>query len=218
MSTETEIERLITIPDEMRDAHWEHAFLSQLCFAQVRVMQPDPIVGPDSWPYLHVRLDSKGQEPMSNILLWLSTRGIGLVVDHQENQTYPDYVMPWGTVWWMVKNKTIPTFAATKPLHENINVAWKHVAWWGAPSEDFLPAHVRKILREFFLQQNVLSPKYLLISFDQKVFNLAFSLESLGKPPIEEHQNLLEALSWFFPPHYPLMLLTEEGSPPFYPL
>src|SRR5690606_22017578 len=85
----------------------------------------------------------------------------------------------------------------------------------GAPTEKYLPTYVRKIVREFLRDQNVLAPKILMLSPDGQHYDLAFSLESLGNPPATEHQGIAEALAWFLPPHYSLVLTSEQGLPDF---
>jgi hypothetical protein len=37
----------------------------------------------------------------------------------------------------------------------------------------------------------------------------------LGNPPTKEHQGIAEAISWFLPPHYSIVLISETGLPPF---
>ena len=54
-----------------------------------------------------------------------------------------------------------------------------------------------------------------MISENKTDYDLAFSLESLGNPPDKEHIGILEALSWFFPTHYSLMLISQKGLPLF---
>jgi len=85
----------------------------------------------------------------------------------------------------------------------------------GPPSPQYLPQYVRNILKEFFRDQGVLMPKILVMSADRKHYDLAISLESLGNPPEKEHQGIAEALSWFLPPHYSIVLVSEKGLPSF---
>ncbi len=85
----------------------------------------------------------------------------------------------------------------------------------GPPSPEYLPQYVRNILKEFFRDQNVLRPRILVMSSDRKNYDLAFSLESLGNPPTSEHQGIAEAISWFLPPHYSVVLVSEMGLPAF---
>ena len=57
-----------------------------------------------------------------------------------------------------------------------------------------------------------------MISQDNIHFDLCFSLESLGNPPDNEHEGIAEALSWFLPTHYSIVLISEKSLPEFLPL
>ncbi|HWU44373.1 MAG TPA: hypothetical protein VN132_13070, partial [Bdellovibrio sp.] len=61
----------------------------------------------------------------------------------------------------------------------------------------------------------VLRPRILVMSTDRKHYDLAFSLESLGNPPQKEHAGIAEAIGWFLPPHYSIVLVSEKGLPEF---
>jgi hypothetical protein len=58
-------------------------------------------------------------------------------------------------------------------------------------------------------------PRILVMSTDRKHYDLAFSLESLGNPPTKEHQGIAEAITWFLPPHYSVVLVSEKDLPEF---
>ena len=91
-----------------------------------------------------------------------------------------------------------------------ISVKDGQTVWVGAPSEEYFPSYVRGIVKKFLVDQGVLRSKILMVSQDQKHFDLAFSTESLGNPERAEWEGVLEALSWFFPTHYSLALLSES--------
>jgi hypothetical protein len=143
---------------------------------------------------------------------WCAMKGIGVVVNPQKE--YPDYVFTYGMLWHFKETGLFyrnaedrPTGAfelkAGVPLHS------------GPPSPEYLPVYVRNILREFFRDQGVLRPQILVLSTDRKHYDLAVSLESLGDPDESEHAGIAEAISWFLPPHYSILLVSEEGLPDF---
>ena len=78
-----------------------------------------------------------------------------------------------------------------------------------------MPKYVRRILKDFFMDQGLLNVKVLMISTDNKFFDFAISLESLGNPPQAEHEGIAEAISWFLPPHYSILLISEKNLPAF---
>jgi hypothetical protein len=83
----------------------------------------------------------------------------------------------------------------------------------GDPAESFLPKYVRKVIREFFLQQGVLAPKILAFTLDGENYELGLSQESLGNPDQNEFQGILEAVAWFLPPHYQVAIVSEKELP-----
>lgn len=205
------LETLLQTSDKNRDQSWEDQFLFRLSESNLKVLAPDPQNGPDSWPYLMVETDSTSSEPAQKVLEWLSLRGIGMAVN--PNKDYPDFVLSYGMIWnfrktgrfiHRVPQRTTGLWTAeTKDLQA------------GAPTEDYLPGFVRKILREFFRDQGVFEPRILMISDNGKDFDLAFSLESLGSPKDTEHESVAEAISWFLPSHYSIVLVSEKGLPEF---
>lgn len=205
---------LLQIPFENRDIQWESDFLKVLPETLVTVMNPEPLTGPDSWPYIHVRLESASKEPAIRVLDWLSQKGIGMLVDHSDSQEYPDAILTWGMVWQLIKKGQIE-LEPKHDLESHVSFSWDQIVRSGEPNEDYLPKLVRQVLREFFAEQEILTPRILVYTLDGESFEIAFSIESLGNPPESEHQGILEALAWFLPPHYQISLVSEAGAPAF---
>lgn len=203
---------LTQVADEKRDPQWEVDFFMQLSQSNLNLMSQDPQVGPDGWPYLMTETSSAAAEPAQKIIQWLATRGMGLVVN--PNKEYPDYVFSYGMVWHF---KETGLFYRAKPEVSNGSFELRsgETLHAGEPTPQYLPAYVRNILREFFRDQSVFAPKILVMSNDRVNYDLAFSLESLGNPPVKEHQGIAEAISWFLPPHYSIVLVSEKDLPPF---
>lgn len=214
---------LLKVADDQRGPDWEAAFLRALPTAYCAPISPDPQVGPDGWPYLLVEISEKSdRETVDRILQWLAPRGIGLVVNPQKD--FPDFVLSYGMIWnhlatgYFVKPAepgTISPPAGGIPTTQPTHVIDSPRTVLGEPTKESLPDHVRKILREFLRDQGVLKPRILGVSPDGKDFELAFSLESLGNPPSNEHAGVAEAIAWFLPPHYPILLMEEKGRTGF---
>lgn len=208
----------LKVKEEDRDRNWDEKFFKLITEANLSVMSNDPQQGPDGWPYLIAETVNENQVTLNadsaqKIIYWLSTKGIGLVVNPRRTP-YPDYVFSYGMIWsfretgYFIKFHDI-TPAGSLEISENSSIKT------GPPSLEYLPQYVRNVLKDFFRDQNVFEPKVLMISTDSKNNDLCFSLESLGNPPAEEHKNFLEAVSWFLPPHYTLGLISEKGLPEF---
>ncbi len=205
-------DELLQIPDADRDPAWETQLFQALMGANLKLISQEPQAGPDNWPYILAQSGHEATEPAQKILLWLAERGIGLAINPQKE--FPDYVFTYGMIWFF---KETGFFFKTleEPKTGSVQFETNSLVHAGPPTEWFLPSYVRKVVRDFFRDQAILRPRILVMSTDQVHYDLAFSLDSLGHPPEAEHEGIAEALSWFLPPHYSLLLIQEEGLPPF---
>lgn len=209
------LSEILDIPQDKRDVQWENEFFHAFTQGQVSVMSADPQQGPDSWPYLLVETEQESEESVQKIIHWLYDKGIGLVVNPTEE--YPDYVFTYGMIWHFKETGFFyKTVDQIKP--ELVEIKEQSKVFYGEPNQQFLPVYVRKILKEFFRDQGLLDVKTILLSDDGKNYDLCFSLESLGNPPTKEHSGIAEAISWFLPPHYPIILISDKNLPQFYSL
>jgi hypothetical protein len=206
---------LLQVPDEKRDHNWENQFFDELLKSNVSLIDEGPQTGPDNWPYLMVETGEGADEPVAKIVNWLSTKGIGLVVNPRKE--YPDYVFPWGMIW-NFKETNLFRLNQAPIIVGNVELKNENGLISGPPHPKYLPDYVRSILRQFFMDQGLLQVKVLVLSQDGKHYDLALSLESLGNPPENEHAGILEALSWFLPTHYSLILTSEKELKGFEPI
>ncbi len=190
----------------------ELQFLSGIPSMKFSLVKKEARMGPDGWPYLFANFASEG-ESFAPLCQWLSQRGIGLVINPEKE--IPDAVLTYGMVWnfkergvffnELKENKPAGT-AELDPSEE---------LFFGNPTESYLPGYVRKILKQFFLDQGILNPRVLMLTEDQVNFDLAFSVESLDNPPETEWAGIAEAISWFLPGDYSILLVPEKGISPF---
>ncbi len=209
------LEKLLHVTEEERDLDWEDKFFMAFTSSEIQVLSAEPQTGPDGWPYLLA--DTKGEElePAQKVLQWLATRGIGLALN--PTKSYPDFVFNYGMIWHfretgLFYRRQDDIASGAVEMKEGQKILS------GPPKEKYLPGYVRKVLKDFFLDQGLMAIKILMISQDGKHYDLAFSLESLGNPPQKEHEGIAEAISWFLPPHYSILLTSGKGLPPFMPL
>lgn len=234
MSNQNLIQNLLDVPVEERDEAWETAFLKALPETALRIVNDAPVEGVDGWPYLLVstdiessdqkaELDELKSEPFLKVAQWVVTRGIGMVINPEK--PIPDYVISYGMMWNLrergeffthVEKSDVEPGAKYDPKTEaKVELRHGQQVYAGPPSNHYLPQDVRSILREFLKQQKVLNPKVLMISHDQKEWDLAFSLESLGNVRNREQAGIAEAISWFLPGHYSVVLMKESALPGF---
>jgi hypothetical protein len=207
------LEELLSTTHEKRDNQWESKFLDAFVNSKVEVISEDPQQGPEGFPYLLVK--TGGSEPVAKVIDWLSTRGIGLCVNPQNEN--PDYVFSYGMIWnFKERNRFLEPIAHTRSNRMELKEGEKLFS--GDISAEFFPPYARSIVREFLLQQGVLAPKVLALTTNQKDYDICFSLNSLGRPDTKEHQGIAEALSWFFPFNTSIVLIEEKNLPSFYPL
>lgn len=211
-----DLRTILNHPEGDRNAEWERTLFQALPDSLLKVESSDPQPGPDGWPYLFVSGDTNATEPASRILQWLSTKGIGLVLS--PHKQVPDYVFTYGMIWnYRERGQFLSTMQQEVVTGKiQFNPGEKVLA--GPPTEEYLPGYVRQVMREFLKAQGIKDPKILVMSRDQKVFDLCFSLEALGNPPQREHQGIAEAVSWFLPAHYSVMMTSEQGLPSFHSL
>ncbi len=215
MARSLDLHHICTQPDSLRDEEWERTLTTALPEATLKLESMTPQTGPDGWPYIYASTAPGSSEPSTRILDWLSTRGIGLVLN--AHKTAPDYIFTYGMIWNFRETGMFITPAPD--AHGGVVHFEKgEKVMAGPPSKEYLPPYVRDILFQFFKDQGVESPKVLVISKDRKNYDLCFSLESLGEPEEAEHAGIAEALSWFLPTHYSIMLASEKGLPKFHEL
>lgn len=208
----TELDKLLQVPYEHRDHDWEDRFFMSITKSNVKLSAPDPQTGPDGWPYMMTETAADATEPVQKIFQWIATRGIGVVLN--PTKEYPDFVFTYGMIWHF---RETGYFYMRQPevATGSVNFTAGQKLMTGEPTEKYLPGYVRKILREFFRDQGLHAVKILMVSENGKHFDLAFSTESLGSPPEKENQGIAEAISWFLPPHYSILLTSEKGLPDF---
>lgn len=217
------LDLLLKAPEQDRNQTWDEQFFKAFSEAEVRLLSQDPQQGPDGWPYMMCETISKNNsgselaqiESTQKLFFWLAQRGIGLVVNPQR-PSYPDYIFSYGMIWFFRETGYFmrPDLVTLQAQIGEVDYQNKKL-YTGAPTETYLPQYVRKVLKDFFRDQMVLHPKVLMISTDEKNYDLCFSLESLGNPPDAEHAGIAEAISWFLPTHYSVVLIKKEGLPEF---
>lgn len=202
------MEEILSVPFDKRDEAWDEKFFKELTESQFEFLSESPIAGPDGMAYLAVKTVSEG-EPAEDVFDWLGEQGVGLAINPDKDQ--PDYVFSYGMIWnFLLHGEFISEQENESAGGKELDLEPGQEMMAGTPSEEYFPPHVRTIFKEFLKQQQVLNPKIVMLSQDGKNYDMCFSLESLGNPPEEEWQGILEAFSWFFPLHYSFSILSEE--------
>lgn len=206
------IQDLVLAQETDRDEKWEDLLLQALSESHLNLMSPDPQQGPDGWPYLLAQTSENATESAQKIILWAAERGIGIALN--PDKEYPDFILTYGMLWSFKETGKF-IFRNHQKSVGKVEITSESIQHAGTPTEQYLPKYVRSILKEFFRDQGVLDPKILVLSFDGSSYELAFSAESLGNPPESEWEGVAEAISWFLPTHYSILILSENLIPKF---
>lgn len=187
-----------------------NGFFKELLNTKVGLLSESLQTGPDDMPYLFVTTDSENpSEDMHSLLKWCYEKGAGLVLNPQRPE--PDFIFTYGMVWNFIHNGEFLSSEVIVGTKSNTPNASKYFA--GEIVESVWPKVPRTWLKKFLLEQGVIAPKAVLLSEDQKKYEIAFSIESLGSGDESEHEGILETFAWFFPRHYSLMLVKEKMIP-----
>ena len=216
MSIQREIITCLQVQDEGRDQNWQEHFFNLLPQACLTLLSDQSQQGSDGMPYFLIQIKEDSKEPAGKLLNWLAQKGIGLVV-HPEKK-YPDYIFPYGMIWHFkethqfIHSQSSSKLNFSEPILQNPTNSKAILAH---PSDAFLPLYVRSILKQFFFDQGIYQPRFLMIGQDQQNMDICFSVESLGNPPVSEHEGILKAISWFVPQHYSLAISQKSTHLPF---
>jgi len=205
------MENLFEVPIEKRDLKWETQLISSFDKSLLSLVQDHPIVGPDNMPYLPVQWGEEGKkgEPAKQILEWVGSRGIGLVLNPDKNP--PDFVFSYGMIWsFLTKGFFVPP-EDKKPSQKDFSLKDGQQVYVGPLNDQVWPSGPRSIFANFLKDQGIDEGRALFFSTDQQNYDLCFSLESLGNPQEEEWSGILEAFSWFFPLDFSLSILSEKS-------
>ena len=204
-----ELDQLLQRPEATRDEAWEQLFLKAIVPTKVQMIEQHATPGPDGWPYLLLRTGPEGTEPFSRVIDWASGKGIGLAIN--THKMVPDYVFTYGMLWnFVLTGYFVSPNTAAAP--GEVNIQDKSEVLIGEPSPQFLPPQVRGVLREFLQAQGFAKPRVVVVtSKDYKTTDLVFSVESLNNIPTPQHRVFAEALSWFLPLHYSLVISSEKS-------
>lgn len=184
-------------------------FLSEPQLQKVKILSEDPQAGPDGFPYMMLQTDAEGKEPFLNLVDWCASRGIGIVLNPQKET--PDYIFTFGMLWNYRERREFFTQSPVISGLGEVRIDGERPLFAGHPSESYWPKDVRKIFKEFLVQQGVHNARVLMLAEKQEgPMDLVFSLESLGNPQQKEWTGILEAFTWFFPRHYSLSLISEK--------
>ncbi|MCX2477861.1 hypothetical protein OQY15_02090 [Pedobacter sp. MC2016-15] len=209
---------LLEVPREERNEQWVSQFLAALPLAAFRCGTPQLIAGPDGFPYFQLFVPQPGEEFQSYVIEemingFLVERGYGIVLNPGAGQ--PDWVLTYGDVLNYQLNGSFFTLESLFSNSSNTEevVAKGEEVMIGQPSEAILPAHTRKLLKDFFELNGVLGPKVMLMmrkNGENVSQDLAFNITPDLFESEEHYRNMMQTVTWYLPRHYSVVGLDES--------
>jgi len=209
--------KLFEVAKEKRDENWNHEFLAHVADASFACANPQIIQGPDGFPYFQLEIPVPNKPFQCYVIShmisdFILERGVGVVINAGKGQ--PDWVFSYGSLVNFASRGEFYTTGTSLQLPKEETIAESEDVLIGQPSEAFLPAATRAIMRQFIEQQGIRDVKIALMSRkygDEVLQELVTNLT-----PHKTGENLYTALQshlqWFLPAHYSMVAMDEAGS------
>lgn len=200
-----------------RDQTWQDQVLEHMATASFACANPPVIQGPDGFPYLSLQTP-EANKPFQCYVIhrvipdFIMERGIGIVINAQKAQ--PDWVFSYGDLVNYTLNGRFYEPVMGAPLPEKEQIQKDESVLTGQPSETYLPASTRSVLRKFIEQQGIQDPKIVLMSrkYDTEVRQELVCNLTPEKVGTALFETLHKYIGWFLPRHYSLVAMQENGS------
>jgi len=211
----SQLELLFTVPREQRNADWIRAFYEAAAEASLAAREQQTIVGPDGFRYFALYMPPSRQEFDAFCILHLLdvclSSGMGCVI--HPDQSPPQWVFTYGNLWSL---RSYSTFDATQPQSESRPALGAgRTVLMAAPSDKFLPAFARDVLKRYLQQVGVKTPRVLLINDAQGTPSQSLAFDFY--PEDFTNRDIFDAVmnrlkNWFLPPHYGLVGLPKNSQ------
>lgn len=205
----SEIFSLFQVPVEKRDGAWRQRFYSNVSDASFCCSDPQVISGPDGFPYF-VLLLPEPAKPFQCFVIrhmkddFLLEQGLGVVIEPKAGT--PQWVFSYGDIVGFHLKDNFEPFnkPGNTPAGHSIEVIEEaERVLLNQPSETFLPAATRQVLKRFLEGQGIKSPNILLMSRTRNhahpTQELVFDLDADKAGNEEKFRAIMGWLSWFLP-------------------
>ena len=209
---------LFAVPGPLRDDAWNEKFLSSVQTASFASSDPQVITGPDGFPYFGLKLPEPGKAFTSYCIRnmkddFLLDNGYGITINPTD--TSADWVFSYGDIVNLELNKEFYSQNENIGIEREITLKKNEEILIAQPSESYFPAKAKTIVRNYLKYYRVTEPKTMLISRKangKMIQELAFNIfkEEVAHP--EKLDSFMQQLSWFFPRHYILVLVSKDSD------
>lgn len=201
------ISDLLTVPQQSRDEQWFASFYENMKMASFACGNPQTNHGPDGFPYFELHTPQPGTPfdsfCINNIKEYIIENGLGIVLNPGENGA--DWVFSHGDILNLAISGEFYTPITNPPVPAEEVLEVKEEVMIAQPSESYLPAVTRSILKSFLKYLGVAEPKMMMIIRKREgeaIQELAFNLFPEDCANQEEFNFRLQQLCWFLPRHY----------------
>lgn len=211
------LQALMHTPFPERNEVWRAEFLRCLPSANLKLGQPEVVIGIDGFPYIRLETVQANESFQAYVITQqlpvLLGQGFGIVINPQSDRL--DWLFSYGD---MVNLDLHKTFYLDESLFsnkkENIAIGKDEKILVGQPSDLILPLYLRRQLKEYLLHAGVKLPKTLLIARnyeDEKLVSqdLVFNITPQQFASEKAYQDVMATIAWFLPKHYSFMGINE---------
>ncbi|SEO03987.1 hypothetical protein SAMN05216436_12951 [bacterium A37T11] len=208
---------LFNISHQSRDGEWKTNFLSHVAEASFACGQPQILQGPDRFPYFNLQIPEPNRPFQCYVVKhiiqdFILDQGIGIAINANKGQ--PDWVFTYGELINYYLNEEFYSPIPKTSLPKEETLSHSEQVLMGQPSESFLPAKSRTVIRNFLTQQGINDVKIMLMSrnYGGEIIQELVSNLTPSKVGNDHYEVLSRYLKWFLPNHYSFIAMDENSS------
>lgn len=209
------IAELLEIPPNDRTDHWQQRFNENILHAAFNCGNPQVIQGPDGLPYFMLQYpeSKKPFNPFSLVSIkdHVLKKGFGVVLSPDGQRIL--WSIPHGAMVNLYLNGELFTKTDHANLPEREVLKEKTEVFYGQPSEEYLPAATRVVLKDFLQTQGIEDPKVALMMRERPegtTTELVFNIHAEEFEQEQQFESLMRMVQWFLPSHYIITVLPKE--------
>ncbi|HEX8514548.1 MAG TPA: hypothetical protein VF868_00005 [Bacteroidia bacterium] len=209
---------LFSVPREKRDDKWKQTFFENVQTASFACNNPQVTIGPDGFPYFALSTPEP-QKPFESFCIrnmkedFLLEKGLGITINPTDNSV--EWVFSYGDIVNLHVNSEFYSKTDNIEIENQETIKKKEEVLIAQPSESYLPAQTRSVIRKYLQDKGIKQPKIMMIcrKMDGTVIQeLAFNIFRENFSSVEQLNLFLRQLSWFLPRHYIILSVPKDSN------